>query len=177
MAYVARLSDFVRGGVLAESLQEGVPVIMVQSGVRNELPILTKAPENAVNRVGILFCPPDDFARPTDSRLYTASRLAQISPQSGYSDPVFTKTMYDVGKSVLWNPTLTSGELGQFHRGGTYAVPSGTFVDSANIKSPGNMIKVGSTNKWEYTATEAEAVGITEEYNYTLGVLVLTLWH
>lgn len=177
MAYVARLSDYVRGGVVGESLQEGVPVVMTQSGVRNELPVLMKAPENSVNRVGILFATPDDFSRPTEEGLYKANVKTQIDPLSGYGSPVFTKTMYNVGKSTLWNPTLTSGELGQMHRGGSYAVPSGAFVDSANIKVPGNMIKVGSTNKWEYTATESEAVGVTEEYNYTLGVLIFSLWH
>lgn len=177
MAYVARLSDYVRGGVVGETLQEGVPVVMTQSGVRNELPVLMKAPENSVHRVGILFATPDDFVRPTDEGLYKAGFKTQIDPNSGFGLPVQTQTLYKVGKSTLWNPTLTSGELGQMHRGGSYAVPSGAFVDSANIKVPGNMIKVGSTNKWEYTNTESEAVGMTEEYNHTLGVLIFSLWH
>ena len=108
--------------------------------------------------------------------MYTASNLAQIDPQSGFGDPVYTTTQYQVGKSVLWNPTLVSGELGLLMRGGTYAVPSGTFNDSANIRVPGAMVRVNG-GKWDYTTTESQAVGIVEEYNTVNGVLIFTLWH
>ncbi len=178
MAYQARLSDYVRGGVVADaSLQEGVPVTFTQSGVRNELPNIVAATQNMVNNVGILFATPDQFARPTDSRMYTVGRLAQISPSTGYADPVYTATTYNVGKSVLWNPTLASGELGLVCRGGTYAVPSGTFIDSASIRVPGAMVRVGTGTKWEVTSTQAEAVGVVEEYSTVNGVLIFSLWH
>ena len=177
MAYVARLSDYVRGGVMTTDLQEGVPVTLTQSGIRNELPGLAAATANQVNNVGILFKGPDDFPRPTDARMYTASNLAQINPNSGFSDPINTTTQYSVGKSVLWNPTLVSGELGLMHRGGTYAVPSGTFNDSAAIRVPGAMVKVATGNKWDVTSTQSEAVGIVEEYNTVNSVLIFTLWH
>ncbi len=178
MAYVSRLSDYVRGGVVGETLQEGVPVTFTQSGVRNELPVIMGASTNAVNNIGILFVGPDQFARPTDSRMYTVGALAQISPSTGYGDPIQTGiTTYSVGKSVLWNPTLASGELGLVHRGGTYAVPSGTFIDSASIRVPGAMVRVGAGSKWEVTATQAEAVGIVEEYNTVNAVLIFSLWH
>ncbi len=178
MAYVARLSDYVRGGVLIDAtLQEGVPVTFTQSGVKNELPGITAASANMVNNVGILFKGPDDFSRPTDSRMYTASKLATIDPNSGYADPIYTTTQYNVGKSTLWNPTLVSGELGLVQRGGTYAVPSGTFNDTAAIRVPGAMVKVGTGTKWDVTSTQSEAVGVVEEYNTVNGVLIFTLWH
>jgi len=82
-----------------------------------------------------------------------------------------------VGKSTLWNPTLVSGELALMMRGGTFAVPSGAYIMSANIRVPGNMIRVGTGGLWEYTATEAEAVGVTEEYSPVNDVLIFTLWH
>ena len=177
MAYQARLSDYVRGGVVVDAtLQEGVPVVLTTSGARNELPGITAAGTNQVNQIGILFKNPDDFPRPTDARMYTASNLAQIDPQSGFGDPVYTTTQYQVGKSVLWNPTLVSGELGLLMRGGTYAVPSGTFNDSANIRVPGAMVRVNG-GKWDYTTTESQAVGIVEEYNTVNSVLIFTLWH
>lgn len=178
MAYVARLSDYVRGGVVVDAtMQEGVPVTLTQSGARNELPGLTAASANQVNQVFILFKGPDDFSRPTDSRMYTASPTATINPYSGYGDPIDTTTQYKVGKSVLWNPTLVSGELGLAHRGGTYAVPSGTFNNSAAIRVPGALIKVASGNKWDVTTTQSEAVGMVEEYNTVNGVLIFSLWH
>lgn len=177
MAYQARLSDYVRGGVVVDaSLQEGVPVVVTNTAIRNELPGLTAAGTNQVNNVGILLKNPDNFPRPTDSRMYTASNLAKIDPASGYGDPVYTTTQYNVGKSVLWNPTLVSGELGLLMRGGTYAVPSGTFNDSATIRTPGTLVRVNG-GKWDYTATESQAVGIVEEYNTVNNVLVFTLWH
>ncbi len=178
MAYQARLSDYVRGGVLGADLQEGVPVTFTQSGaVNNELPTLVGATTNMVNNVGILFKGPDDFARPTDARMYTANRLATIDPSTGFGNPVYTTTLYNVGKSTLWNPTLVSGEQGLLMRGGTYAVPSGTFIDSAAIRVPGAMVRVGAGTKWEVTSTQSEAVGVVEEYNYTNAVLIFTLWH
>jgi len=108
--------------------------------------------------------------------MYTASNLAKIDPYSGYADPIDTTTQYKVGKSTLWNPTLGSGELGLYMRGGTYAVPSGAFNDSATIRTPGTLIRVNG-GKWDYTSTESQAVGIVEEYNTVNSVLVFTLWH
>jgi hypothetical protein len=85
--------------------------------------------------------------------------------------------MYRVGKSVLWNPTLVSGELANVHRGGSYAVLSGSFTDSAAIRVPGAMVKVGAGTKWEVTTSQSDAVGMVEEYNTVNGVLIFTLWH
>lgn len=179
MAYEARLSDYVRGGVVIDaSLQEGVPVTITQSGVRNELPGITAASVGMVNNVGILFVGPDQFSRPTDARMYTVGKLAQIDPSTGYHDPINTGiTTYNVGKSTLWNPTLTSGELGLLKRGGTYAVLSGAFIDGAAIRVPGAMIKVGAGTKWDVTVSQSDAVGMVEEYNTVNGVLIFTLWH
>lgn len=181
MAYIARLPDYSRGGVAGETMLEGLAVKVTTSGigVRNELPVLMKASANQVNNIGIVMVPPDDFSRPTNSLLYTATNKIVQHPNAatGWSDPVGTRTLYEVGKSTLWNPTLASGELALVMRGGSFAVPSGAFIMSANIRIPGNMIRVGSGGLWEYTATEAEAVGMTEEFNAVNQVLVFTLWH
>lgn len=179
MAYQARLSDYVRGGVVIDAtLLEGTPVTFTQSGSRNELPGITAASVGMVNNVGILFVGPDDFARPTDARMYTVGNLAQIDPSTGYHDPIQTGiTTYNVGKSVLWNPTLVSGELGLVMRGGTYAVLPDSFIDSAGIRVPGAMIKVGAGPKWQVTTSQTDAVGVVEEWNAVNGVLIFTLWH
>ena len=181
MAYVARLSDYSRGAVAGESIQEGLAVTLTTSGtgVRNELPVAMKASQNQVNNIGIVFVPPDDFSRPTDSTLYTATKSTVVHPNSasGWSDPTRTRTLYEVGKSTLWNPTLASGELALVQRGGTYAVPSGCFIMSADIRIPGNMIRVGTGGLWEYTATESQAVGMVEEFNAVNQVLIFSLWH
>lgn len=178
MAYQARLSDYVRGGVVVDAtLQEGVPVTLLNSGSLNELPGITAASSGQVHNVFILFEAPDDFPRPTDARMYTARNLAQVDPNSGYADPIETTTQYRVGKSVLWNPTLVSGERALAARGGTYAVPSGAFVNSAGIKVPGALVKVGTGNKWEVTTDNTNAVGMVEEYNTVNEVLVFSLWH
>ncbi len=179
MAYVARLADYVRGGVVGESMQEGLAVRLTTSGagLRNELPVLMKASQNQVNQIGIVIKNPDDFARPTLEGMYTAPARVTFNQNTGFSDPVRTETNYLVGKSVLWNPTLVSGELALMMRGGTFAVPSGAYIMSANILIPGNMVRVGTGGLWEYTATEAQAVGIVEEFNVINQVLVFTLWH
>lgn len=179
MAYVARLADFVRGGVIGEEMQEGLAVKLTTSGagLRDELPVIMKASQNNVGQIGIVFKNPDDFARPTLAGLYTVGFKTVFNQNSGFSDPIRTETNYLVGKSTLWNPTLISGELGLMMRGGTFAVPSGAYIMSDNIRVPGNMIRVGTGGLWEYTATEAQAVGIVEEYNVVNDVLIFTLWH
>lgn len=176
MAYVSRLADYVRGGVVGESIQEGLAVKITNSGVRADLPVLMKASTNQTKQIGILIKGPDDFARPTLEGLYTAPAVQTVNWNSGYANPVRTEVNYQVGKSVLWNPTLVSGELGLVMRGGTFAVPSGAYITSSNIKIPGNMIRVGSGGLWEYTATESEAVGFVEEFSTVNDVLIFTLF-
>jgi hypothetical protein len=175
MAYVSRLADYVRGGVVGESIIEGQAVKMTTSGVRADLPVLMKASQNQTKNIGILIKGPDDFARPTLEGMYTAPAQVTQNWNTGFTTPVRTETSYLVGKSVLWNPTLVSGELGLMMRGGTFAVPSGVYIMSANIRVPGNMIRVGTGGLWEYTATESEAVGFVEEYQPALDVLIFTL--
>jgi hypothetical protein len=179
MAYQARLSDYVRGGVVLDAtLIEGTPVTFTQSGVRNELPSITAASVGMVNNVGILMVGPDQFPRPTDARMYTVGALAQINPSTGFHDPIQSGiTTYNVGKSVLWNPTVASGELALVMRGGTYAVTTDSFIDSAGIRVPGAMIKVGAGPKWQVTTSQSDAVGVVEEFNTVNNVLIFTLWH
>jgi hypothetical protein len=177
MAYVSRLADYVRGGVVGESILEGLAVVLTTSGagLHGELPVLLKASQNQVGNIGILIKGPDDFTRPTLEGMYTAPSVQVQNWNQGFTTPVRTEVSYQVGKSVLWSPTLVSGELGLFMRGGTFAVPSGAYIMSANIRVPGNMIRVGTGGLWEYTATESQAVGYVEEYQPALDVLIFTL--
>ena len=177
MAYVARLSDYVRGGVVAASTQEGLAVVVAASGQRNELPNLVQAAAGTVHNVFILFKNPDDFARPTPAEMYTVPGIRVVNLNQGFQEPIKTSTVYEVGKSVLWNPTLVSGELGQAHRGGTYAVPSGAFIDVPAIRVPGALISVGANARWAVTTDNAVAVGMVEEFNTVNQVLIFSLWH
>lgn len=177
MAYVSRLADYVRGGVVGEDMLEGTAVKLTTSGtgLHNELPVFMKASQNQVGNIGIVFMSVDDFPRPTLEGMYTAPALRTVNWNQGYSNPVRTETQYQVGKSLLWNPTLVSGNLALFARGGTFAVPSGVYIMSANIRIPGSMIRVGTGGLWEYTSTESEAVGFVEEYQPVNDVLIFTL--
>jgi hypothetical protein len=178
MSYVSRLSDVVRGGVAGADMQEGRAVRLTQSGIvgRNELPIFALATAGTTTNVFCLMAAVDDFPRPTKASMYTTTGLRYVDYNEGYSEPIRNDgDVYQVGMSVLWNPTIPSGALAQGHRGGTYAVPSGAFVDSSDIRVPGNMIAVGADGRWTYTATAAEAVGYTEEYNVQNEVLIFTL--
>lgn len=177
MAYEARLSDYARGGVAGQAMVEGTPVKLVAGGLHGELPTLVPATAGETSNVFILLAAVDNFSRPTDARLYTANWYTQDNRYgSDYADPIKTTTVYETGMSTLWSPTIPSGALAVAKRGGTYAVPSGMFVDSANIRVPGAKIAVG-TNVWTYTATETGAVGIVEEYNEVNQVLIFSLKH
>ncbi len=175
MAHMTRLSDLIKGGVVGESLQEGRAVKVTNSGIHQDLPILMAADTDALANVHVLMAVPDQFTRPTRSDLYKAPWYTTQPQTTGYGSPVDENvTYYRVGKSVLWNPTITSGELGQAHRGGSYAVQSGAYVMSAGIKVPGSLVKV-TTGRWETTTDETKAVGTVDEYNSTLDVLCFTL--
>lgn len=178
MAYVSRLSDVVRGVVAGGNFQEGLAIKLAAATntAHPDLPVAVLATAGEMTNVFVLMAAVDDFARPTRASMYTAPGTVQIDRNSGYSDPIRNLgNQYEVGMSVLWNPTIPSGALAQAHRGGTYAVPSGAFVDSADIKVAGNKIKVGANGQWQYTATEDDAVGYVEEYNTQNAVLIFTL--
>lgn len=174
MAFQTRLSDVVIGGVVGESIQEGRAVKMTNSGIHQDLPILMLADTDSMAGVFCLLAVPDQFSRPTRADLYKAPWYTTQPKTTGYLDPTDAYTMYRVGKSVLWNPTITSGELGQAHRGGSYAVQSGAYVMSAGIRVPGSLVKV-TTGRWDTTTDETKAVGRVDKYDPTLDILCFTL--
>lgn len=178
MAYVSRLSDVVRGVVAGTNFQEGLAVRLTAATntLHGDLPVAQLATAGETTNVFVLMAAVDNFARPTRAVMYTASPSVKIDRNSNYADPIRNLgDQYQVGMSVLWNPTVPSGALAQAHRGGTYAVPSGAFIDSADIRVAGNKIKVGTNGRWEYTAVETDAVGYVEEYNTDNAVLIFTL--
>lgn len=178
MAYVSRLSDVVRGGVMGADIQEGRAVSIGQSGIRAELPVLTLAATNEVNNVFCLMAAVDNFDRPTPAGMYTAPALRirpNLANETWDESGTTAVTYYNVGKSVLRNPTLVSGEVAQAHRGGTYAVPAGAFIDTAGIRVPGALVRVGASGMWEVTSTASQAVGYVEEYQSLNGHLIFTL--
>ena len=172
MAHVSRLSDVVIPAEVAVSVQEGLAVQIAGDGDHG-LPRLTLAASGARVNVFIAFVPPDQFSRPTENTMYTAPWYNQMS--DSYNEPVTTRTVYEVGKSTLRNPTMASGELCQAHRGGTYMVPSGTFVDAGNIRVKGTRIKVGANGQWAETSSDSDAVGFSEGFDTVDQVLILTL--
>jgi hypothetical protein len=174
MAYTARLSEMVLPVQAGADIVEGTAVTLSTADTTSGLPTVAVAAENTTTGVFVLMAAPDDFGRPVDSGWYTANPTGELDYFTGYTDPSRTRTMYDVGLSAFWNPTVPSGARAQAHKGGTYAVPSGRFVDAANAKVAGNLLKVNSDGKWEYTASTG-ACAIVEEYNTTNGCLIFSL--
>ena len=169
MAYISRLSDYVRGGVAQDTILEGKLVTISTSGVRaNELPNVRLAASGAFP-VFVAIVPPDDFPRPTNSEMYTATNLGTLrsDTNTGWQNPVESYTFYRQGLSTFEAPTLTSGMLVQLHRGGTVTVTSGCWLDSANIKVNGSLVKPATdgTGRFEYTNTRADSIGFVEEYD------------
>lgn len=181
MAYISRLSDYVRGGVAQDSIPEGSLVTISTSGVRalSELPNVQLAASGTVYPVFVAMVPPDNFPRPTNSLNYTATYEATIRADlnTGWGNPVDSYTLYRQGLSTLENPTLTSGMLTQLHRGTTVSVPSGLFVDEAGIKVNGALVKPADdgTGKYQLTAIQAEAVGYVEEFDPNRYYLTVTI--
>jgi hypothetical protein len=179
MAHIARPSDLVVGGILASDLVEGTPIQRTNSGVINsftsDLPIFAAAADNATDNVYVLMASPDDFSRPVDSRQYVANQNGRLLRTDGsFSDPIRTITIYDIGASNLYNPTLKSGWRAQGHKGTTVTVQNTAFTTSANIKVPGAKVKV-TGGKWEYTSG-ANAVGEVDTYWAATDELTIIIW-
>ena len=176
MAYLATNADVSLPVIMGSDLLEGTAVQVSISGAVNDLPKVIAATAGAVRNVFVVMAAVDDFSRPTDSAMYTAGWNTQIQFTSGYGDPVRSnKTYYMTGKSTLWNPTLASGERAVAHRGTTFAIPSGAYVQSTDIKTPGTRVKVGTGGLWEATTSDADTVGLVRKFIPTTDVVVILL--
>ncbi len=181
MAFVSRLSDYVGGGVAVVNILEGKLVTVAASGGRelSNLPNVSLAASGTSYPIFVAFAAPDNFPRPVNSLNYTASYTALIRSDinTGWGNPVDTYTMYREGLSSLEAPTLTSGMLVQLHRGGSYTLTSGCWVDSADIKVNNALVKVADdgTGRFAYTTSASAAIGFVEEYDIKRNYLVVTV--
>lgn len=180
MAHMSRIATVIDGGVTDREMFEGTLVSKApNTGAteRADLPKLTPATAGQVKNVYVLIACPDDFVRPTDARWYTAPTKRTVNWNTGYGAPVHTYTYYDVGMSALWNPMLPSGCLAQACGAhGSYALASGTWNDSANIRAKGALVKVGTGSKLEYTTDASNAIGQVDEYDTVNGVLIFSMY-
>lgn len=181
MAFVSRMSDYVGQGVAMENILEGKLVTVTTSGGRDvsNLANVNLAASGVTYPVFVAFAAPDNFPRPVNSLNYTANYLTVLRGDlnTGWGDPIDQFTMYRVGLSNLEAPTLVSGMFVQLHRGGTFTLTSGCWVDGASIKANGALVKVADdgTGRFDYTASTANAVGFVEEYDSLRNYLVVTL--
>lgn len=179
--HVASRSAKVRGAILVTSVLEGLAVQLNDSGVarglETDLPFAALA-DSGIQHPFVLAAAPDDFDRPVDSRQYTAGWrvVSDKTLSTGYADPVETLTMYKVGISNLYNPTVPSGFLVNLHRGGTYTVPAECYVASAGIKVVGNAIEVGADGKWQYALTTTNAIGEVVHWDSATSELTFELY-
>ena len=95
----------------------------------------------------------------------------QRNPNSD-NTPITGATLYLSYPSQQHMPLeIPSGYKALAYAGGVYTFPSGTFVDSANIKIVGNLIAVEATDggadqgKPQYDASGT--IGVVEEFNTT----------
>lgn len=165
-----------RQGVAATTIMEGRAVVVGASGVRNDLPNVTYATANTTQGVYVAFFPPDNFPRPTLADMYTAPYLQSYNLNNAalYGDPVLTQTQYLVPRSQWKEPLAYSGELVGLHLG-KIGITTGCFVDSADIKVPGNKIKVAASGKFEYTAS-TYIVGEVDRYDPQTQILYIILY-
>lgn len=165
-----------RQGVAASTIMEGRAVVVGASGVRNDLPNVTYATANTTQGVYVAFFPPDNFPRPTLADMYTAPYLQSYNLNNAalYGDPVLTQTQYLVPRSQWKEPVAYSGELVALHLG-KIGITTNCFVNSADIKVPGNKIKVSASGKFEYTASNY-VVGEVDRYDPQTEILYIILY-
>jgi hypothetical protein len=165
MAHVAMGSTHVTGAVAGESIVEGRAVVMGATGLRNDLPSAMLATSGALN-VYVAIVPPDRFPRPTPVSMYTAPDYVTFSQfDQTLGELTTNELVYRIGPSLIEQPTAASGWLLQLHKGGAYTLTTGCYIDTAEIRVPGNKVRVGdSAGRFAYTAATTDAVGSVREY-------------
>lgn len=165
-----------RQGVAAQTIIEGRAVVVGASGVRNDLPNVTYASANTTTGVYVAFFPPDNFPRPTIADFYTApfKQTYDLNNAALYGDPTLTQTQYLVPRSQWREPMVYSGELVALHHG-KIGITSSCFTDSADIRVPGNKIKVAASGIFEYTSG-THACGEIDRYDGQTGTLYIILY-
>lgn len=167
-----------RQGVAATTIVEGRAVVVGASGVRNDLPNVTYAAANTAHTGGVYvaFFPPDNFPRPTIRDMYTAPYIQSYNVNNAnlYGNPSMTQTVDLIPRSQWKEPSMYSGELVALHSG-KIGITTGCFVDSANIKIPGNKIKVAGSGLFEYTAS-TYIVGEVDRYDAMTETLYIILY-
>lgn len=163
MAHIAMSSHFVTGAVAGETFLEGSLVELHASGVRNELPVAMLAASGARN-VFVALVPPDTFPRPTPADLYTAPWYQSIDARNAEEfliDSGQRGPYYNIGPSMLLEPTIASGWKVQCHRGGAYTLTANNFVDTAAIRVVGALV---SWNGTKVIQSDTAVVGFVREY-------------
>jgi len=157
---------------------EGLAVKLSASGLHNDLPTVTLATVGDVD-VFVVLATPDNFPRPTPSDLFnytSQSTFPRASTITTDQNLIQSRTFYQVGPSMLENPTLASGWKVQLHKGGAYMLPSGRFNDTTTIRAAGAHVKVASGGVWAYAAAnDANRVGYVREYNADNNSLCIVL--
>lgn len=177
MAHVAKNDIHVRPAVAGASMTEGLLVRLVASGA-TDLPIAVPATASTHLNVYVAFFPPDDFDKPALTSMYTANWYNAMSVNGSFQDLTnVSQTLNFVSPSLTENPVIASGYKMQARRGGIYHVGSGVVVDAANIKVVGSLVKTAADNsgKWEYTATETDAIGKVVDYDASTGTYTFEL--
>lgn len=180
--HVASRSAKVRGAIVVTDIVEGLAAQLNDSGIARDLQ--TDLPTAALADSGmkypfIIAAAPDDFPRPVDIRQYRAGWkvVSDKTDSTGYAEPVWTTTQYEIGISNLANPTIPSGFLVNCHRGGTYTVPSDCYNDHADLHVVGALVEVGSNGKWQRATVSTNAVGEVVFYDASTSELTFELYH
>lgn len=162
MAIVA-MQGSAESAVAIQSIVEGLAVVIAGSGAHNELPGVRIADAGATQGVYVLIVPPDSFETPTLAGFYAYPGSVTVDPRNAGAPVWSSTTWYRTPLSTQEEPTVQSGWLSQIHRDGIYTVTSNCYTDSAGIRVPGSLVKVGSNGKWTTTSTASEAVGTVRE--------------
>lgn len=175
MAHVAKNDLHVRPAIAGIDIAEGLLVRLTASGT-SDLPVALPAASATHLNVYVAFFPPDDFGRPTPVGMYKANWYSVLDTNSGWITQS-NESQYVVGPSVTENPVVASGMKLQARRGGIYHVADTVVVESASAKVVGNLVKVAAdgSGKWEYTATENDAIGKVVDYNPEGGIYTFEL--
>lgn len=180
----------ILGVVTTADVTEGKFGVLTSHSFSNDFGSMTDLPgwkvpataEEATRATNLISFPVDN--RPYPQLLPIPSYAWSLRQGFGNANNVpFTATMYITNPANQENVTIPSGTAALAFQGGVFTIPSGQYVYSASLQTPGALVQVCNTaedttdaGKLKYLATKSyRAVGIVRHFDATTARLTVEI--
>lgn len=155
-------------------------LVRLGNNANGALPLASPVTTAGVTRnVYVALPEPDGMPRPTDERELLAADYAvgDATVGTGWQTEPQTYTLYRVGLSNQWSPTIKAGMRMLAAKGGVVLVQPAAYVDSAGIKQEGALVRAANDGRFELTNdTNNDAIGVVVHVDADTNALSIHLF-